>query len=65
MYNGNPGLTNLRVEVNGTVLQVAGLKTGEHRALDVSTAMSNVTNNTVVVTPTGKPGSSAWVMVHD
>ena len=64
VHNGTPGLTNLAVRVNGTRWQVAGLKPGETRTLDVARAMQG-SNNTVVLTPTGRPGGSAWVLVRD
>jgi hypothetical protein len=64
VHNGTPGLTSLSVRVNGRNWQVAGLGSGETRTLDVAQAMQG-SNNTVVLTPTGRPGGSAWVVVHD
>jgi hypothetical protein len=63
--NGNPGLKSLRVTVNGQQLMVAGLKDGETRTLDVSSAMHPGNGNVIVLTPQGKPGGSAEVAIHD
>jgi hypothetical protein len=62
--NGVPGLTNLRVEVNGRRWELAGLKDGESRTLDLSPAMRSGAN-TVVLTPVGRPGGSAVALIHD
>ena len=63
--NGTPGLTNLMITVNGWQFQVAGLKAGEVRELDVAWAMMAGDDNTITFTGLGKPGDSAWVLVHD
>jgi hypothetical protein len=63
--NGTPGLTNLRITVNGTEFQVDGLKGGEVRELDVASAMLPGDNNTIAFTGLGKPEGAAWVLVHD
>ena len=63
--NGTPGLTNLRVEVNGRSWQLAGMKDGETRELDVAPAMVPGERNTIVLTPLGRPGASAVVLIHD
>jgi len=62
--NGDPGLTNLRIEINGWQFQVAGLKAGEVRELDVAAMMAG-DDNTISFTGLGKPGDSAWVLIHD
>ncbi len=63
--NGSPGLKSLRVTVNGQQLMVAGLKDGETRTLDVSSAMHPGNGNVIVLTPEGKPGGSAEVAIHN
>ena len=63
--NGAPGLTNLRITVNGWPFQVAGLKAGEVRELDVAWAMMAGDDNTIAFTGLGKPTDSAWILVHD
>lgn len=65
VYNGNPGLTNVAVNVNEKRLEVAGLKDGEERTIDVSSAMVAGNNNTIILESRGKPGGSAVVLIHD
>jgi len=57
------GLKNLRVTVNGQRFQVAGLKHGDERDIDVSSAMKAGNDNTIVFTALGKPGTSAMVEI--
>jgi hypothetical protein len=61
--NGNPGLTSLRIDVNGTRFEVGGLKDGEVRNVDIGAALQAGTN-TVSFTALGKPGGSAAILVH-
>jgi hypothetical protein len=65
IQNGDPGLKNLRVTVNGTQFQIAGLRDGEERTVDVASAMVEGGNNTFILTALGKPGTSATVVIHD
>lgn len=65
VYNGNPGLTNVAVTVNEKRLEMAGLKDGEERTIDVSSAMVIGNNNTIILESRGKPGGSAVVLIHD
>lgn len=62
--NGTPGVKNLEVRVNGTKFKLNGLKDGEERTLDISSAMVDG-NNTVTFKATGKPGGWANVMIWD
>lgn len=64
IVNGTPGLTNLSISVNGQNFEAAGLKDGETRAVDISSALQSGNNNTVVLTPKGKSGGSAQVIIH-
>ena len=63
--NGSPGLTNLHVTVNGRQFVLSGLRDGERRILDVSSAMQPGNGNVIVLTAHGKPGGSAEVAIHD
>ena len=70
VINGSPGLTNLRLEVNGVQFQVAGLKDGEQRRIDISSGLYppytlDNSGNTVIATPVGKPGGSAIIMLSN
>ena len=56
-----PGLTNLRIQVNGTMFQVGGLKDGEKRMIDISAAMKTDNANVFSVEALGKPGGHAMV----
>jgi hypothetical protein len=63
--NGNPGVRNLELNVNGTVFKVNGLKDGATTNVDVSSAMHAGNDNTITVTARGKPGASAFVVISD
>jgi Domain of unknown function DUF11 len=62
--NGTPGLTNISISVNGTNFEVAGLKDGDKRNVDISSALQSGSNNTVVLMPKGTPGGSADITIH-
>lgn len=64
VMNGTTGLKNLRIEVNGRKFQVAGLKDGEKRTLDISSAMIEK-DNAITLTALGKPGTKATVKIWD
>jgi hypothetical protein len=61
IQNGSPGLKNVRIEItngpNLDKLQVAGLKDGEVRVLDLTSYIEDGTSLTI--TPLGKPGGIA------
>ena len=63
--NQASGLTNLRVVVNGKAFEVAGLADDTMRRIDIGSAMKPGNANVVELIPLGKPGGSAWVLVHD
>jgi hypothetical protein len=44
---------------------VGGLKDGENRTLNVSSAMKAGNGNTISLQAQGKPGGSAWVLIRD
>lgn len=62
--NGSPGINHLEIRVNGRKFNVTGLKAGERKTIDISSAMVDG-NNTVTLRATGKPGGSANVMIWD
>ena len=63
--NNRAGFSNLRVSVDGQRFQVAGLKDLEVREIDISYAMLEGSNNTIVLTALGKPGRSAEVSIGE
>jgi hypothetical protein len=65
VHNGSPGVTNLRVEVNGQQFQVGGLKPGEVREMDLGSAMVPGNGNTVSFIAQGKPGGEVVILLHD
>jgi hypothetical protein len=65
IYNGNPGLNNLKIDVNGVPFRVTGLVDNETRTVDISGAMSEGSENVVALTSYGAPGTSATVLIWD
>src|SRR4029079_8426309 len=65
LINGTPGLKNFEATVNGMKFKVTGLKNGEQRLLDVSSAMLPGAGNQVTVTGHGRKGSGANVVISD
>ncbi len=63
LVNRNPGVKNLRVDVNGLDFKVSGLRDNETRTVDISSALAPGEGNTVVVTPLGKPGGSVVILI--
>ena len=66
IQNGNPGLKNLRIQVNDSLtpghIEVAGLKDGEIRVVNITGLLpppSPSGGATVQITPLGKPGGTA------
>lgn len=64
VYNENPGVTHLLIEVNGVTFRMQGLRPLEERTLDISSAMHSG-GNVISLTAHGKPGGSAVVLIHD
>jgi hypothetical protein len=64
ILNGDPGVTNLSISVNGKNFEISGLRQNEQRTLNVSSAMHEG-SNTITITARGKPGGSAVVMISD
>lgn len=64
IFNGDPGLTNLSISVNGKNFEITGLSRNEKRTLNVSSAMHEGSNR-IAITTRGRPGGTALVMVSD
>ena len=65
IMNGTPGMKNFEAKVNGTKFKVTGLKDGETRTLDVSSAMVPGSQNVITVKGHGPQNSSAMVVISD
>jgi hypothetical protein len=65
IVNGQPGVSNVLVEVNGVTFDADGLADGATRELDVAAAMQTGAGNTIAVTAVGKPNGTADVLVHE
>jgi hypothetical protein len=65
VMNGAPGLRNLEAVVNGIRFKVTGLKDGENRTIDVSSAMRAGDDNVITVKGHGPKGGSAMIVVSD
>jgi hypothetical protein len=64
VYNDTPGLTSLRLTVDGRSVMVNNLKDGETRLVDVARLMKRG-DNTITLTAVGKPDGSATVLIAD
>ncbi|HEX8849069.1 MAG TPA: hypothetical protein VF761_06030 [Gemmatimonadaceae bacterium] len=58
------GVSTVTAMVNGQRFTVADLASGEHRSIDVASAM-HAGKNAIVLSAAGAKGASAWVLVHD
>jgi hypothetical protein len=65
IMNGAPGLRNFEANVNGVKFKVTGLKDGENRTIDISSAMHAGDDNVVVVKGHGPQDSSAMAVLSD
>jgi hypothetical protein len=65
IQNNTPGVQRIDVEVNGQLWRVTGLKNGEERTLDVSSAMVAGNDNVVALTVHGRPGGTVDVWIWD
>ena len=65
VINGSPGLGTAVAIVNGTTFTMTGLKAGERRTIDVGSAMTAGSANTIKVYGVGKSGSSATIVIWD
>jgi hypothetical protein len=63
--NLTPGLSSLRIVVNGRSFEVNDLVDGETRSIDISSAMRRNDNNTITVIAQGKAHGAAVVMIAD
>jgi hypothetical protein len=62
--NGTPGLSHLRLTVNGHRYEVTGLNDGDMRTLDVGAAL-RPGGNTATPEARSKPGGRATVVLRD
>jgi hypothetical protein len=65
IYNGQPGLSGLRVKVNQYTWRVRGLRPGEVRTLDIARALHFDEPNTITLIGEGPPGGSAMILIGD
>ena len=65
VYNGDPGLGMLAIDVNGRKFKMNGLRPGEERSLDVASAVTPGMDSIFTLTAHGKPGGGAAVMIWD
>jgi hypothetical protein len=64
ILNATPGLSRLRLVVDGHVFEVSGLKDGETHLVDVSSAMRRG-NNTITLVAQGKSEGTAVILIAD
>jgi hypothetical protein len=63
--NGTPGITGIKVLVNGNLFDtLGGLKDGEIRVIDLAAAMKPG-NNVITLESIGKPNGTAEIVIHD
>jgi hypothetical protein len=65
LVNGETGVRNAEIAVNGAVFRMTGLAGGETRTIDIASALVPGRANVIVVTAHGRPGATATVIVHD
>ena len=65
LSNGTPGISQLRLTVNGMDFRVTGMQDGQERTLDIGAALRSGDANRIEVTSYGKPGGSATLLVTD
>jgi autotransporter-associated beta strand protein len=65
LQNGAPGLRYARLIVNGTVFALNGLADGASLSVDISSALTGGTGNTVVVEGFGAKGAGAVVSIGE
>lgn len=65
VLNGDPGLSQIRIEVNGKKLTISGLTDGEERTIDVRSAIIPGADSTFTLTAHGRPGGSAEIMIWE
>ena len=62
--NRSPGLENLRLQVNGILIEVEELRRGDQRPVDIASALRPGLTNTVVLSAEGETGGSAEVRIE-
>ena len=64
IQNGALGVSSVTLKVNGERFTATGLANGEHRTIDIASAMHDK-NNVIFVSANGVHDASVWVLVHD
>ena len=62
--NSAAGVSSVSAKVNGVTFTASNLASGEHRMVDIGSAMHGK-NNVIFVSANGAAGGSAWVLIHD
>jgi hypothetical protein len=65
LQNGDPGLDQVQISVNGMAFEVGDLQPNEVRVLDVASAMQPGDSNAVLVRGQGAPGQEIDVLIAD
>jgi hypothetical protein len=65
VYNGDPGLEQLIIEVNGQEFLLEDMEDAYEYYLDIESALVPGNNNTIVLMGIGEPGDSAEVLIRD
>jgi hypothetical protein len=65
IFNGDPGLKQVQIDVNGRKFNVSGLQDGEKRTIDVGAAIVPGVDSTFKLTAHGKPGGTAEIVFWD
>jgi hypothetical protein len=65
LENGTPGIRDFTITVNGQPFSLAGVADAQQHGLDLSSAMLAGDGNIVVLTASGPPGASAFVVISD
>jgi hypothetical protein len=63
--NGTPGVKKVEILVNGVKFKATGLKNGEERTVDISSAMFDNNQNTVSLDISGKKNSWTEIIIWD
>jgi hypothetical protein len=63
IYNGDPGLSHLTLNVNGNKVQERDLVANQQYTVDIAAWLQPGTTNTVTITAHGKPGGAATIVI--
>jgi hypothetical protein len=65
IYNGDPGVSHLTINVNGTQVQEQDLNANQQYIVDIAAWLQAGSNNTVTITARGKPNGQATILIAD